>query len=95
MAFLSWILLLAGAILALLLRPYDRFVQFHAKQSIIFSIIVIILHILLRAFMHSIFFFFIWWLAWLLGTLLIIGALIIGVLMGIKAWQGEWTRLPI
>ncbi|MCD6563073.1 MAG: DUF4870 domain-containing protein [Thermoproteales archaeon] len=93
-AFLSWVLFIIGAIIALLIRPYDRYVVFHAKQSIVFSLIVLILHVLLSSLSYLGFFIF-GWIFWILDRLLIVGSIAFAIVCGIRAWEGEWFRIPL
>jgi len=44
---IAWLLILIGPVAAILIKPEDYFVKFHAFQSLIFSICVIIAHVTL------------------------------------------------
>jgi len=89
---IAWLLVIIGAIIALVLKPNDRFVKFHAMQSLVFSIGLIILYIIfipLAYIPHIGLIFAI--LTRLIGLL----GLIVAIIGAIKAYQGEWFRLPI
>ncbi len=92
-AFLSWILFLVGAIIAILLRPYDRYVIYHAKQSIVFSLVMIIVHVVLSSFSYMGFIFF-GWVFWILDRLFLVFMVAIAVVTAIRAWEGQWVRIP-
>ena len=96
-AALSYILgLITGAIF-LVLEKDNRYVRFHAAQSIAVSVIVIILSIGIS--MVSSVLVFIPVLGWLLVLLLTmglsIGTFILWVVLMVKAYQGEEWELPV
>jgi len=72
-----------------LIEPNDKFVRFHAMQSIIFSAAICVFSIIFGIM------FLIPWVGWILFTILWIGTLVIWILLMVKAYQGERFKLPI
>ncbi|HDI75601.1 MAG TPA: DUF4870 domain-containing protein [Thermoprotei archaeon] len=89
---IAWILGIVGAIIALLLKPNDRFVKFHATQSLVFSIGLIVVYIIFIALAHipyiGLLFGILSPLIWLLG-------IVVAIVGAIKAYQGEWFKVPL
>jgi uncharacterized membrane protein len=96
-AALSYILGLITGVIFLVLEKDNRYVRFHAAQSIAVSVIVIIVSIGIS--MISSVLVFIPVLGWLLVLLLTmglsIGTFILWVVLMVKAYQGEEWELPI
>jgi uncharacterized membrane protein len=82
------------AIIFLVLEPYNknRFVRFHAWQSICFNVAWWILWIGLRIVVHIPFLGFLTLLVWPLVGL---GGFIVWVILVIKANQGQMFKLPV
>lgn len=82
---LSYVLGWITGLIFFLLEKDNRFVRFHAMQSIIVfgGLTVISLVIGVIPF-----------LGWLISSLLSILALILWILLMIKAYQGVWYKLP-
>ncbi len=76
------------ALLFLLLEPYRRrkFVRFHAFQCIFFNIAYVVLHIALVMFPGA---------GWALSSLVSFAALALWVVLVVKAYQGQWWKLPL
>jgi len=83
---LCYLLGLITGIVFLLLEKDDRFVRFHAMQSIIVSISLVIASIILG---------FIPILGWALGFLLNLAAIALWVILMIKAYRGEEWEVPV
>ena len=76
---LGWI----TGIIFLILEPENKFIKFHAIQSIIvFGILTV------ASWLFS-------WIFWLLGTLIGILTFILWVLLMYKAYQGERYKIPV
>jgi uncharacterized membrane protein len=96
-AALSYALGLITGIIFLVLEKDNRFVRFHAAQSIATSVIIILVSIGV-SMVSSILVFIpvLGWIAVLLLTLgLSIGTFILWVLLMIKAYQGQEWELPV
>jgi uncharacterized membrane protein len=76
-----------GAILMMVLEPYnkDKFVRFHAFQSLFFCIGVIPLYIIGM----------IPFIGWILLPFITLGVIIIWVILVVKAYGGQKFQLPI
>ena len=96
-AALSYVLGLITGIIFLVLEKDNRYVRFHAAQSIATSVIIIILGIGISMLSSLLVFIpVLGWLAVLILTLgLSIGTFILWVLLMIKAYQGEEWELPV
>jgi uncharacterized membrane protein len=81
------------AVVFLVLDPYnkDRFVRFHAWQSIFLFIALIVLHIALGVLNIALPGF----LIWILGRVVNLGFLIGLVWLMIQAYQNKTERLPV
>jgi uncharacterized membrane protein len=95
-AALSYILGLITGIIFLVLEKDNRYVRFHAAQSIAVSVIVILVSIGVSMISSVLVFIpVIGWIAVLILTLgLSIGTFILWILLMIKAYQGEEWELP-
>jgi len=82
------------AIIFLVTEPYNRnrFIRFHAFQSIFFYVAWSVLWVAL-VFVGAI--PFLGWATLLLSPLLWLGGLILGILMAFKAYSGEMWKLPV
>ncbi len=85
-AFLSYLVGFVTGIIFYVLEKENKFVRFHAMQSIIFSAPLFVLNTVLG---------FIPVLGWILMSLISLGAIILWILLMIKAYQGEYFKLPI
>ena len=96
-AALSYMLGLITGIIFLVLEKDNKYVRFHAAQSIAVSAIIIVISIGV-SMVSSVLVFIpvLGWLAVLILTLgLSIGTFILWVLLMIKAYQGEEWELPV
>jgi uncharacterized membrane protein len=86
------------AVIFLVVEPFkrDRFVRFHAFQSIFLVVAAIALGIVMRGIfaLLSLIPWFGHLLAWLTVVVLFIGWVILWVVLLIKAFQGEFFKLP-
>ncbi|MGM8213781.1 DUF4870 domain-containing protein [Virgibacillus sp. W0430] len=73
-------------IIFLVIEKEDRFVRYHALQSIITFGIIFIASIVLTAIPI---------IGWLIGILISPLSVIIWIILMIKAYQGKWFKLPI
>ncbi len=82
------------AIIFLMIEPYNRsrFVRFHSFQSIFFSVAVLVIHIALSMLAVIPLMIF---LTMPLHVLVSVGALIVWVVLLVKASQGQMYKLPI
>lgn len=82
------------AIIFLVLQPYNtnRFVRFHAWQSIFFNVAWWILSIGLRVLVHIPFLGF---LTLLMFPLIGLGGLVLWIILLVKANQGQMFKLPV
>ncbi len=86
-AALSYLLGFVSGIVVLVLEKDNRFVRFHALQSVLAFGAITLLWVLLNA---------VPFLGFLIGVLIIIpGSAVIWLLMMFKAYQGEEFKLPI
>lgn len=78
---------IVGAILMMVLEPYnkDKFVRFHAFQSLFFCIGIIPLYILGM----------IPFIGWILLPFIMLGVLVTWVILVVKAYGGQKFQLPI
>lgn len=83
-ALLCYLLSIIGGIVFYMISK-DKFVRFHAMQSIILGAVFVVIDVL---FWFIPFVFFFGWIIWL-------GFLALSVVMMIKAYNGEKYKLPI
>ncbi|RLF00058.1 MAG: hypothetical protein DRJ63_03450, partial [Thermoprotei archaeon] len=96
LSFIAWILLLIGPLMALLARPGDRFVRFHATQSLVFGLSVIVLHVVLTTLStYRILWKILWPLLVIVHPVLWLVWLIIAIVCGMRAYAGRWFKLPL
>ena len=93
-ATLSYVLTFITGILFLVLAPYnqDRFVRFHAFQSIFFAVACFVINIAFTLLAVAI---LPWMLTSMLSMLLTLAFLGVWILMMVKAYQGERFKLPV
>ena len=91
---LGWI----TGLIFFLIEKDNKFVRFHALQSIIvfgaISVLMVIVSILFQIFMMARLYFMFQFLS-LVSNLLWLAALILWIILMIKAYQGEKFKLPI
>lgn len=83
---LCYVFGLITGILFLVLEKDSRFVRFHALQSIFISAALVILNIVLTAVPV---------LGWLIGILLSLLGFVLWIILMVKAYQGQWFKLPV
>ena len=85
-ALLSYVLGFLSGLVFFLIEKKNKYVRFHAMQSILFSVSVSVIFIVLG--MIPI-------LGWVLSFLVFLAAVVIWIILLIKAYQGEEFKLPI
>jgi uncharacterized membrane protein len=85
-ALLSYVLGLITGLVFFIVEKESQFVKFHAMQSICFSLGMSVLGFGLM---------FIPVLGWIALILLQVAALVLWILCMVKAYQGQWYRLPV
>jgi uncharacterized membrane protein len=85
-ALLSYLLGFLTGIIFYSLEKENKFVRFHALQSIIVFAFLFVLNIMLK---------FLPVIGWALASLLGIMGVILWVILMIKAYQGEYLKLPV
>jgi uncharacterized membrane protein len=99
-AMLCYVPALISGIIFLVLEPYknNKFIRFHAFQSIFFGAAVIAIEIVLgiiRSIVFSTISFSVWGLWVLITQLVWLGFFAIWVFLLIKAYQGQKFKLPV
>jgi uncharacterized membrane protein len=97
---LCYIFGLVSGVLFLVIEPYNKnkFVRFHAFQSIFLNVAVIALSIVFGIFsgiMLAALPWSVWWLWHLVTTVVWLAFLALWVVMMVKAYQGQRFKLPI
>ncbi|CAM3890529.1 DUF4870 domain-containing protein [Alkalicoccus chagannorensis] len=85
-AVLAYVLGFITGLIFLFLEKDNKFVRYHAMQSIVLSVAFFVLSTVLG---------FIPLLGWLLAALLTPVALIVWIVCMIKAYQGQWFEFPL
>ncbi len=85
-ALLSYLLGVVTGVIFFLIEKENKFVRFHAMQSIVTFGSLIVLNVVLP---------FIPVLGWILWPLISLAALILWIILMIKAYQGEYFKLPV
>lgn len=73
-------------IIFLILEPQNRFVRFHALQSIVVFVVLSVAGTILG---------FIPFTGWIMSSLLGVLSLILWIVLMVKAYQGEYYKLPV
>ncbi len=97
-AFLSYLLGLIGGILFFSLEKENKFIRFHALQSIFLFVCYFIFAIAVWVFNFMSFFLtngLVFCITFPLFFAVIIGFIITWIIIMIKAYQGEYYKLPI
>ena len=89
-ALLSYLVGFITGIVFFVIEKENKFVRFHAMQSIITFGGLFVL-----GFVVSIIFRFIPHVGWIISSLLWIANLILWILLMVKAYQGEYFKLPV
>ncbi len=85
-ALLSYVLGVITGIIFFVIEKENKFVKFHAMQSICFAAGLFVVSFVLA---------FIPVLGWIVALLLQLAALAFWVIVMIKAYQGQWYKLPV
>lgn len=85
-ALLAYTLGLVTGLVFFLIEKDSRFVKFHAMQSIALSLVLFIASLILG---------FVPYIGIAAGALLNLAGLIIWVICMVKAYQGDWFKLPV
>lgn len=85
-ALLTYVAGFVTGIVFLIIEKENKFVRFHAMQSILVSASLFIAHIICN---------FIPYIGWVLSLLLSLLGLILWILCMFKAYQGELFKLPV
>lgn len=96
-AALAYLLGLITGVLMLIVEPKDKFVKFHAMQSIIFSIVIIVIQILLGIIFMPLTILTLGMAAIiyaLIGMLIGLVVFVLWLLLMYKAYNGEKYMLP-
>jgi uncharacterized membrane protein len=89
-ALLSYLLGFITGIIFYIIEKENKFVRFHAMQSVI-----VFGGLFVLGFIINIVFSFIPYVGWTLTSLLWVVDLILWILLMIKAYQGEYFKLPV
>jgi uncharacterized membrane protein len=92
---LCYVLGFVTGIVFLLMEKDNKFVKFHAIQSIVISLILIIVNMLITTLLYSMFSYATMWLAASISSLISLVGLAILLVLIIKAFQGEMFKLPV
>ena len=84
-ALLSYVLGLVSGLIFFLVEKENKFVKFHAMQSICFSLAVFVLSFILV---------FIPVIGWIALPIVQLGALVFWIIFMVQAYQGKWFRAP-
>ncbi len=76
------------AIVFLLLEPYNRnrFIRFHSFQCIFLCVVLVVIHIVLLAVPI---------IGWAISIFVNLGALVLWIVLLLKAYQGQKFKLPV
>ena len=85
-ALLTYVFGFVTGIVFIIIEKENKFVRFHAMQSILVSASLFVAHIILG---------FIPYIGWILSILLSLLGLILWILLMFKAYQGELFKLPV
>jgi len=85
-ALLSYVLGLVTGVLFFLIEKENKFVKFHAMQSMCFSLAVSVLTFGLM---------FIPIVGWIAIPIVQLGSFVCWIILMVKAYQGQWFRLPV
>jgi len=76
------------AIVFLLLEPYNRnrFIRFHSFQCIFLCVVLVVIHVVLLAVPI---------IGWAISIFVNLGALVLWIVLLLKAYQGQKFKLPV
>jgi uncharacterized membrane protein len=95
-ALLSYLLWFVGGIIFLVLEPYknDKFVRFHAFQSIFLSVVFFIFWIFWNVILGALFGGALWVILNLMGVIVWLGVLLLWIFLMYKAYNNEKFMIP-
>jgi uncharacterized membrane protein len=95
-ALLSYLLWIVGGIIFLVLEPYknDKFVRFHAFQSIFLSIASIIFMVVWNGILWSLFSGGLWIVLGPLGVIVRLAIMLLWLFLMYKAYNNETFKIP-
>jgi len=85
-ALLSYLLGFITGIVFYVLEKENKFVRFNAMQSIVVFGFLFVLHVVVNLLPG---------IGWMLGAIIGVVSIILWILLMIKAYQGEYLKLPI
>ncbi len=85
-AFLSYLLFFVSGVIFLIIEKENRFVRFHAMQSIFTFGFLFVLKIVLS---------FIPFIGWFFLSIVYLLTLVVWILLMVKAFMGEYYKLPV
>lgn len=98
-AALTYLLGFVTGVIFLVLEPYknDRFVRFHAFQSIFFSVAFMVFWFVWHGLFWTLFIglHFLWWILSMVGMLVSLGVLLLWLFLMYKAYNNERFMLPV
>ena len=86
---LSYIFGWVTGLIFFLMEKQNRFVRFHAMQSILLSVAYIVLAIFIGIVTFVLPFL------WFLGNLALLGMIVVSVILLVNAFQGKYFKLPV
>jgi uncharacterized membrane protein len=95
-ALLCYLLWFVGGIIFLVLEPYknDKFVRFHAFQSIFLSIVYFVFMVFWSGFLWSILGGSLWFILGPIGLIVRLGVLLLWIFLMFKAYNNEKFMIP-
>lgn len=91
---LCYVLGFVSGIVFLLMEKDNKFVKFHAVQSIGISLLLVVINILISS-LYGLLFFSMFWIIAALSSLISLIGLILWLILIMKAFQGEKFKLPV
>ena len=92
---LCYVLGFITGIVFLVMEKDNKFVKFHAVQSIIISLALWIFNMVITSILFASFSYSMWGIIGMISSLISLAALIIWIMLILKAYQGEKFKLPI
>ena len=90
-ALLSYLLGFVSGLIFYLIEKDNKFVRFHAMQSIVVFGVLFVLHFVTI----FVLFFMPWAFRYFISMIISFGGLILWIVLMVKAYQGEYFKLPI
>lgn len=92
---LCYLLGFITGIVFLVMEKDSKFVKFHAVQSIIISLTLWVFNMVIKSILFAAFSLSMWGIVAMISSLISLVALIIWIILMLKAYQGEKFKLPI